>query len=280
MMETKNAALAFATLGHPDRLAVFRMLMRFVPRGVRPTEIAQALGYKQNTLSHHLSDLTAAGLVAVRRQGRSLFYSVDLDTAEALIGHLALDIARGRPDMLGALLSARDGDGTMQRDAPLNVLFLCSGNSARSILAEALLRDLGKGRFHAFSAGTRPSGGVHPMTLELLGQKGHGTTGLRSKHVDEFRSPGAVVMDIVLTVCDAAAAEDCPRWTGQPITSHWGLPDPTQAPEGDRMQAFERTYAALRHRILRLVGLPVETLGRTARQSRVDALSAVTDAEA
>ncbi|MCB1409767.1 MAG: helix-turn-helix transcriptional regulator, partial [Rhodobacteraceae bacterium] len=97
-MEQIAAAHAFATLGHPDRLAVFRLLMRFAPRGVRPTEIAQTLGFKPNTLSHHLADLTAAGLVGVERQGRSLHYSVALDRAQALIGYLALDVGRGRPD--------------------------------------------------------------------------------------------------------------------------------------------------------------------------------------
>src|SRR5690606_12938278 len=106
-MELNRASHSFATLGHPGRLAVFRLLMRFAPRGVRPTEIAEALGLKQNTLSHYLSDLTASGLVQVERQGRSLFYAVDLDTAEGLIGYLALDVGRARPDLLAPLLTSR-----------------------------------------------------------------------------------------------------------------------------------------------------------------------------
>ncbi|HSO47516.1 MAG TPA: metalloregulator ArsR/SmtB family transcription factor, partial [Rhizobiaceae bacterium] len=106
-MEQNRAAHAFATLGHPGRLAVFRLLMRFAPQGVRPTEIAEAVGLKQNTLSHHLADLTASGLVQVERQGRSLYYAVDLDTAEGLIGYLALDLGRARPDLLAPLFSAQ-----------------------------------------------------------------------------------------------------------------------------------------------------------------------------
>ncbi len=132
-MEQNRAAHAFATLGHPGRLTVFRLLMRFAPQGVRPTEMAEALGMKQNTLSHHLADLAEAGLLTMQRQGRSLFYAVDLDAAEGLIGYLALDVGRGRPDLLAPLL-ARQKDPAM-RDTDFDVLFICSGNSARSIFA-------------------------------------------------------------------------------------------------------------------------------------------------
>ena len=186
-MEQNRATHAFATLGHPGRLAVFRLLMRFAPQGVRPTEIADALGLKQNTLSHHLTDLTASGLACVTRQGRSLFYSVDLDTAEALIGYLALDVGRARPDLLAPLTFAQKE--TAMRATDFNVLFICSGNSARSIFAEALLRDLGKGKFQAFSAGTRPNSELNPFALEILKRNGHDTSSLRSKHVSEFQQP-------------------------------------------------------------------------------------------
>jgi protein-tyrosine-phosphatase len=270
-MESNFAARAFATLGHSGRLSVFRLLMRFAPRGVRPTEIAGALGLRQNTLSHYLADLAAAGLVRVRRDGRSLFYAADLDAAENLLGYFALDVGRGRPDILTSLLPLRPESDRM-RDTDFDVLFICSGNSARSIFAEALLRDLGAGKFQSFSAGTRPNTALNPIALEVLRRNGHDVTGLRSKHLSEFQKPGAPVMDFVFTVCDTAAAEECPPWPGQPITGHWGLPDPVKATGTDAEKAlvFAQTYAALRRRIAAFVALPFGTLSRIALQARVD----------
>ncbi len=271
-MEQFRAAHAFATLGHPGRLAVFRLLMRFAPQGVRPTEIAEATGLKQNTLSHHLADLTACGLVQVERQGRSLYYAVDLETDEGLIGYLALDLGRARPDLLAPLFAARKDES--MPDMKYNVLFICSGNSARSIFAEALLRDLGKGRFQAFSAGTRPNTELNPFALEVLKRNGHDISGLRSKHISHFQQPGSEVMDFVFTVCDTAAAEECPPWPGQPITGHWGLPDPVKATgtEAEKALVFARTYAGLRQRIMAFVELPFDSLNRISLQSRVDAI--------
>ena len=284
-MEQSRAIHAFATLGHPGRLAVFRLLMRFTPQGVRPTEIAEALGMKQNTLSHHLADLTASGLVQVTRVGRSLYYAVDLDTTEGLIGYLALDVGRARPDLIAPLLSAPKDSVQMDRTMPdtdFDVLFICSGNSARSIFAEALLRDLGKGRFQAFSAGTSPNSKLNPVALEVLKRNGHDTSGLRSKHISEFQQPGSIVMDFVFTVCDTAAAEECPPWPGQPITGHWGLPDPVKATGTDAEKAlvFAQTYAALRRRITAFVELPFESLSRVSLQSRVDAIGSAAQAKA
>ena len=276
-MEQIRATQAFATLGHPGRLSVFRLLMRFAPQGVRPTEIAAALGLKQNTLSHHLADLVAAGLVSATRDGRSLYYAVDLELTEELIGYLALDVGRARPDLLAPLLPARKDAPTMTHaipDTDFDVLFICAGNSARSIFAEVLLRDLGKGKFQAFSAGTRLNSELNPIALDVLGRNGHDIAGLRSKHISEFQQPGAIVMDFVFTVCDKAAAEECPPWPGQPITGHWGLPDPVKATGTDAEKAlvFAQTYAALRRRITAFVELPFESLSRMSLQSRVDAI--------
>lgn len=272
-MENNRAAHAFATLGHPARLSVFALLMRFAPRGVRPTEIAEALGLKPNTLSHHLSDLTACGLVNVRREGRSLFYSVDLDITEALLGYLALDLGRARPDLLAPLLSSRT---TTMPDTGYHVLFICSGNSARSIFAEALLRDLGGDRFVAHSAGTRPGTQLNPFALQVLERNGHDVSVLRSKHLSEFQAPDAPVMDFVFTVCDTAAAEECPPWPGQPITGHWGLPDPVKASGTDAEKAlvFAQTYGALCRRIEAFVALPIASLDRMSLQGRVDQIDA------
>lgn len=146
--------------------------------------------------------------------------------------------------------------------AACNVLFLCTGNSARSVMAEAILARLGAGRFRAFSAGSHPKGAVHPDVLELLAAKGHPTGGLRSKSWEAFAGPDAPVMDVVLTVCNAAAGETCPIWPGRPATGHWGLPDPT-AIRGSaqvRRAAFAETYDQLHARIGALVALPVGAL--------------------
>lgn len=278
-METINATHAFATLGHPDRLAVFRLLNRFAPRGVRPTEIAAALNLKPNTLSHHLADLTACNLVTVTREGRSLYYAVNLDTTEALIGYLALDIGRARPNLLSPLLAP--AKETAMRDTDFDVLFICSGNSARSIFAEALLRDLGRGKFQSFSAGTRPNSELNPFALDVLTRNGHEVTGLRSKHISEFQQPDSIVMDFVFTVCDTAAAEECPPWPGQPITGHWGLPDPVRATGTDAEKAlvFAQTYAALRRRVQAFVALPFDTLNRMSLQSSIDQIALTPDHE-
>lgn len=271
-MEANQAALAFATLGHPGRLAVFRLLMRFAPRGVRPTEIAAALGMKPNTLSHHLADLAASGLVEVSRQGRSRHYRAALDATEALVGYLALDVGRARPDLLSPLLQARKATP----GSTFNVLFICSGNSARSIFAEALLRDLGKGRFSAHSAGTRPGSSLNACTLVTLAQNGHSLDGLHAKHVSEFQHPAAPQMDFVFTVCDTAATEECPPWPGLPLAGHWGLPDPVKAEGTDAEKAlvFTRTYDALRRRITAFTDLPFEALDRLALQARIDRIDA------
>jgi len=148
----------------------------------------------------------------------------------------------------------------------LNVLFLCTGNSARSILAEAYLNRAGKGRFMAYSAGSRPSGRVNPFALELLEQYRIETAGLRSKNWDEFASPGAPRMDLVFTVCDSAAGEQCPYWPGQPITAHWGVPDPAavQGRDEEKRRAFRSAFQVLSTRVNLMLNLPLEKLDRIA----------------
>jgi arsenate reductase len=138
-----------------------------------------------------------------------------------------------------------------------NVLFLCTGNSARSILAEVLLNHLGEGRFRAYSAGSHPKGTVHPGALEALRDEGYPTSGLRSKSWNEFAEPGAPAMDFVVTVCDNAAKEVCPIWPGMPATAHWGIPDPAEAGGGDaeRRLAFAATMRDLKDRISAFLGL-------------------------
>jgi protein-tyrosine-phosphatase len=152
-----------------------------------------------------------------------------------------------------------------------NALFLCTGNSARSILAEALLNHRGKGRFRAHSAGSFPNGAVHPMTLDLLRTLDLPTAGLRSKSWDEFVAPGTPDMDFIFTVCDQAAGETCPIWPGKPMTAHWGLPDPAAATgsESERRQAFRAALRVLENRIKLFTLLPVEALDRLALKNKL-----------
>ncbi len=154
----------------------------------------------------------------------------------------------------------------------LNVLFLCTGNSCRSIMAEAITNRDGAGRFHAFSAGSQPKGEVHPYALDLLASLGHPTSGLRSKSWEEFAVPGAPRLDFVFTVCDNAASEVCPVWPGQPISAHWGIPDPAVAEgtEAERRVAFADAYRMLRNRISLFINLPMQSLDRLSLQKRLD----------
>lgn len=153
-----------------------------------------------------------------------------------------------------------------------NVLFLCTGNSARSILAERILERWGRGRFRCFSAGSHPKGEVHPLALEILRRYNHVTDGLRSKDWAEFGTADAPQMDFVFTVCDNAAAETCPAWPGQPMTAHWGIADPA-AVDGDdiaRMTAFRTAFRELENRIKIFVSLPLASLDRLRLQRRLD----------
>jgi len=160
----------------------------------------------------------------------------------------------------------------MPAERPYNVLFLCTGNSARSILAEAFLNAEGKGRFRAFSAGSFPKGEVNPFSLKLLKQTGLPTDGLRSKNWDEFAKPGAPQMDFVFTVCDQAAGETCPFWPGQPMTAHWGIPDPAamEGSEAEKMQAFREALRMLTNRIRVFSELPFDKLDRIKLKARLD----------
>ncbi|MGD9739922.1 MAG: arsenate reductase ArsC [Bauldia sp.] len=162
----------------------------------------------------------------------------------------------------------------MTTPTPYNVLFLCTGNSARSIIAEAILAKEGQGRFRAFSAGSYPKGMVNPMTIVLLSNLGFDTSAFRSKSWDEFSGPDAPDMDFVFTVCDDAAGEACPVWPGHPMTAHWGVPDPAAATGSDaeRMIAFTDAYRMLHNRISVFLALPIETIDKLALKQHLAAI--------
>ena len=167
-------------------------------------------------------------------------------------------------------------------DRLYNVLFLCTGNSARSIMAEAILNKVGAGKFRAYSAGSHPKAHVHPETLRLLQGLGYDVSGLRAKSWDEFSAPGAPEVDLVFTVCDNAAAETCPLWPGHPLTAHWGIPDPAAA-TGSAAQlalAFKEAYRLLHRRIEIFAALPLRSLDQMTLRNKLREIGRVSDATA
>ena len=270
---------ALSALANPTRLAAFRRLVEAGPKGMPAGEAARLLNVPHNTLSGHLAALADAGLVRSRRDGRSVIYSADLDGLARLVAFLAADCCGGRPEAcdetspvfarIAAL--ARGGSTLMPETRPFNALILCTGNSARSIVAEAILNRLGAGRFKAYSAGSQPKGDVHPEARALLTQLGYDVSWARSKSWDEFARPGSPQMDFVFTVCDSAAGEACPVWPGKPMTAHWGIDDPAsaQGSPAEIRAAFAEAYRLLYNRISAFVALPVASLDRLTLQGRL-----------
>ena len=248
------------TLGHPQRLALFRLLMRRYPDRVPAGELAAARGLKPSTCSAYLAALMQAGLVTQTRAGTSLRYAIAMEAVRDTFGYLLSDCCRGRPELCAPSAASRS-----MADGRHRVLFLCTGNSVRSILAEAILRREAGGRVQAHSAGTRPRAAPSPEALALLRAAGHDTAPLRCKSLAEMRGPGAPAFDIVLTVCDRAANEDCPAWPGHPLSAHWGIPA-----TGDTPGALRAAHDTLQARIRALVALPLETMDRCALQRALD----------
>lgn len=277
-MESNRDTAALTALGHPGRLAVFRLLARRAPDWVPAGEIASALGLRQNTLSVYVAILTRAGLLRSRREGRSVLYAIGIDRVGDLIGFLVNDCCRGRPELCVPLaaraLQRLDDGANPMSDRVFNVLFICTGNSARSIFAESILNREGAGKFRAFSAGTRPYSELNPHAVALLGKLGHDVSVLRAKNVAEFQRPDAPRMDFVFTVCDRAANEECPPWPGQPISAHWGMPDPVKeaGAEAEKGLAFLETYRTLHRRLSAFLSLPIADLDRISLQAQVDAI--------
>lgn len=268
-------------LAHDKRLSIFRLLMRRYPDHVPAGEIADVLGLKANTASGYLNALRGAGLIEQSRVGTSLKYGIQLPNVRALFSGLLSDCCQNRPDICipsNAQFAAQETPMPTQT-RPFNALFICSANSARSIMAESILNAEGAGNFVAYSAGTTPSTSPRAEVIELLHHKGHDVSGLASKSVDAFSAEDAPKMDFVFTVCDHAANEACPTWPGQPISAHWGLPDPVKATgtEAEQNLAYQQAFGLLRNRISAFVALPFETLDRISLQHRVDDIGRITD---
>ena len=266
-----------SALAHDKRLAVFRLLVRRYPDAVPAGEISAALGFKPNTASAYLAALTKAQLISQKRSGNSLRYTANLEGVRGLFSSLLSDCCNNRPD--ACLFPALDLPRQPSLETPLKVLFLCSANAARSIMAEALLNHLGEGRFQAFSAGTKPQATPDSTVLQLLGSRGHDTTSLRSKSLQDLHLPETMQMDLVFTLCDQAANEHCPSWPNHPISAHWGLSDPLQAKadQAAKNLALHQSYAILKERIQRLVALPYAALDRISLQQQCDSIGTIGD---
>lgn len=261
-----------ATLGHPQRLAVFRLLMRRYPDRVPASELAGALALKPNTLSSYVRALMQAGLVTQERVGTSLRYAIHMDAARETFDYLLRDCCRGRPEICSPLTTTGLGGDSPMTDRKYNVLFICTGNSARSIFAESILRAEAGDRFVAYSAGTKPRSELNPFALDVLEHKGHDISVLEAKNVSAFQGEDAPDFDFVFTVCNQAANEDCPAWTGQAVSAHWGMPDPVkvEGSDAEKSLAFHQTYGALLNRIKAFTALPIASLDRIALQKAVD----------
>jgi len=274
-MEIDGAAAAFAALGQQTRLALLRALLAAGPDGIAAGDLAAQLCVASSTLSFHLRALEQAGLIAATRRGRSLVYAAQLARLRGVFAFLA-DACCG---------SARCGDlhrlldpvaETRPMQPAFNVLFLCARNSARSIMAEAILDDLGKGRFRAFSAGSDPApDGPLPEVLAQLRAMGHDVSARRSKSWEEFTGPDAPRMDFVIALCDVLNLQACPDFAGTHVTAAWPLPDPAKyaGSATERASLLNELYAALHRRLSIFVSLPFGALDRMALKARLDELA-------
>ena len=274
-METKTAVVALAALAQESRLSVFRLLVEAGSAGMAAGKIAESLGMAPSSLSFHLKELTHAGMATARQEGRFIIYEANFAKAAELVAFLSENCCGGQSCDLScnACVSA-PGVAMPVADKAFNVLILCTGNSARSILAEALINRLGQGRLQAYSAGSQPTGKVNPFAIEKLHSIQYPTDSLRSKSWDEFAAPGAPQMDFIITVCDNAAGEVCPLWPGQPVSAHWGFEDPAavQGSDEDKRRAFDKVFRLMLNRVRLLVNLPLDALDQVARQRELRAI--------
>ncbi|MFK5997946.1 MAG: ArsR family transcriptional regulator [Rhodobacterales bacterium] len=269
------------TLGHPQRMAVFRLLMRRYPNAVPAGKLGQALGLKPSTLSVYLSALASVGLLGKTRHGTSLHYKVEMEAAREIMDYLFLDCCRGRPQLCPTIYSSQHKETSLVPNRKQNVIFICTGNSARSILAESILRQEAGDRYNAYSAGTRPAGVPNPLAMAVLQENGHAISDLRSKSLDEFQHDGAPKMDFIFTVCDSAANEECPFWPGQPISGHWGIPDPAaiEGSDAEKRQAFATAYNGMQVRIRAFIALSPTGVDKTTLQKHIDEIGAMAQTE-
>jgi len=275
-MNEATAIEGLASLAQPTRLAAIRHLLAAHPAAVPAGDIARVCDAPHNTMSTHLAVLASAGLVHAERTGRMVNYRADVAQFRRVVTFLAGDCCSGRADLCGdiARLVPKDdpdrGEGFM---APaFNVLFLCTRNSARSIMAEAILERLGRERFNAYSAGSDPAREPMPQVLDRLRQLGHDVSRLRCKSWSEFTGPNAPRMDFVIALCDTPKGQVCPDLGEKYVNAAWPLPDPAafRGSPTERVTLLNELYAMVRRRIELFMSLPFVELNKIALKKRLD----------
>lgn len=276
-MEATDAAAAFAALSVDTRLNLLRLLMTAGATGLPAGDLAGRLGLPASTTSFHLAALERAGLTQSTRHGRQIVHAVRFAGLRQLLVFLTETCCGNRPDLCGDI--ARLLPPLPEEDRGMtpafNVLFLCTHNSARSIMAEAILQRIGDGRFRAWSAGSDPIDEPNPAVIDKLRALGHDIRDLCSKSWNEFAGPSAPRMDFVITLCDTPHGQVCPDFGGIAVTAAWPLPDPTKfhGTEVERAAMLNELYASLRRRIEIFVALPFHSLDRMALKARLDELA-------
>lgn len=273
-MEIGDAAQMFGALGQESRLGVLRLLLARHPSGVSAGDLADSLSMPASTTSFHLSALEKAGLVENARQGRQVIYTVRTDALRDLLAFLTEACCGGQPELCADLVSLLPAlpqkiEGVQPA---FNVLFLCTRNSARSIMAEAILAKYGKNRFRAYSAGSDPAARPMPEVLEKLDAVGHDVSRLHAKSWERFIGPEAPRMDFVIALCDTLDGQECPDFGDAPLTAKWGMPDPAKFAGSavERSTMLNELYASLYRRITAFINLPFPKLERMALKARLD----------
>jgi ArsR family transcriptional regulator, arsenate/arsenite/antimonite-responsive transcriptional repressor / arsenate reductase (thioredoxin) len=282
-MEIKLVADGFGALSQETRIRLMRLLASHQQTGLAAGDIARALSLAPSTLSFHLSALEQSGLIQAERQGRRIVYSARLSGLRALFSFLTETCCHGNPALCSDLLRLLPDDSKEVRamSPAFNVLFLCAHNSARSIIAEAVLDEIGMGKFNAYSAGSDPTAQPMPEVLERLKTIGHDITSLRSKSWSEFTGPDAPKMDFVIAMCDTLEGQKCPDFGGQVVTAAWPFPDPAKFSGNptELTTMINSLYAMIRRRLNIFISLPFDTLDKMALKSRLDELGEPTKLE-
>jgi arsenate reductase len=275
-VDETRAIDGLASLAQVTRLSAFRHLIAAHPATLPAGEIARLCDVPHNTMSTHLGILARAGLVTAERQGRVMNYRANLGGLRGLVGFLMRDCCEGRPELCGDLsrLLSDVPDDTEERvmKPGFNVLFLCIHNSARSIMAEALLQKIGRQKFHVYSAGSEPADKPLPEVIDRLKVLGHDVSKLRCKSWKEFTGPDAPRMDFVIGLCDTVQGQFCPEMSESFITTAWPLPDPAKftGPPSERATLLNELYGMIRRRIEIFTSLPFPSLDKLALKARLD----------
>jgi protein-tyrosine-phosphatase/DNA-binding transcriptional ArsR family regulator len=273
-MESLDAALVFSALSQDTRVDLLRLLIAQGASGLPAGDIVNRLGIPASTTSFHLAALERAGLTQSTRQGRQIIHAVRVVRLRQLLSFLTETCCGGRPDLCGdldRLLPPLPNEDKGMTPA-FNVLFLCTQNSARSIMAEVILTRAGDGRFQAYSAGSDPAARPMPELLAKLQALGHDVSGLHSKSWDSFTGPDAPRMDFVIALCDTLDNQICPDFGDKAVTGAWPMPDPAKftGSPAERSTLLNELYASLRRRIEIFISLPFATLDRMAMRTRLD----------